>query len=311
VKILRGDYQTWQPVDGPTRLTIGVFDGVHRGHQSIIESLRAGAGGPQVGVITFAQHPLAFLRPEAAPTMLTSLEQRLDLLGRYGVDVSAVLDFPQVRAMSPIEFVETIVGGVMRASHVAVGRGFRFGHRMAGDERVLRDLGEEFGFTVGIVDIMGDRSPVSSTAIRQALQWGDVREAARMLGRPFQVQGRVVAGDGRGRHLGFPTANLEIDSNQALPAPGVYTALTRTKAGDRESYPSVVNIGTRPTFGGTEEVVETHLLDVTLNLYGRTVGLDFIEHIRDERRFDDVDGLVRQIGRDISTARVHFAGERP
>jgi riboflavin kinase/FMN adenylyltransferase len=237
--------------------------------------------------------------------MVTSLEQRLEAFAESGVDVVAVLDFSQVRTMDPGEFVGTIVSGVMRAAYVAVGAGFRFGYRMTGDEVILRQLGDTFGFAVEIVDLLSLQSPVSSTMIRQELDDGDVAGAAAMLGRPFQLRGGVVAGDRRGRQLGFPTANLEIESLRAIPGRGVYSALTATT--DGTVYPAVVNVGVRPTFGGRAEVVEVHLLDQNLDLYGQELSVDFVQRIRPERRFDGVDELVEQIGRDIATARSQLA----
>lgn len=301
MKVLRGDYRSWEPMHGPTWITIGVFDGVHVGHQSILAALRERAGAATVGVVTFRQHPAVLLRPDRAPLMLTSLEQRLELLASYGADVVVVLEFEQVREMQPATFVSAVIDGVLNGVHVVVGKGFRFGHNMSGDEHVLATLGDEFDFSVEVVDIMGGEAPVSSTVVREALARGDVESAAAMLGRPFQLRGAVVVGDRRGRQLGFPTANLELGSGRAIPERGVYSAVAR--GGDRTWHPAVVNIGVRPTFGGMTEVVEVHLLDQNSDLYGQQLHVDFITRIRPERRFDGIDELVEQIGRDISRAR--------
>ena len=304
MKIMSGDYTSWNPLQDRTWCTIGVFDGVHRGHQAILGALRDRAGSEPVGVITFRQHPLAELRPDAAPPMLASLDQRLEVLEDLGVDAVAVLDFPQVRELSPTDFVTTIVSGLMNAAHLAVGQGFRFGHEMAGNEETLQELGGAYGFDVEILDIVGGSSPVRSTVIREALASGDVVSAAAMLGRPFQLRGGVVQGDQRGRQLGFPTANLEIETGRALPGRGVYSAITTI--GDGTRRPSVVNVGVRPTFGEFAEVAEVHLLDATLYLYGQELSVDFVDRIRSERRFSGVDELVEQIGRDIETARLQL-----
>ncbi len=301
MKVLQGDYAKWQRLNGPTWITIGVFDGVHIGHQSILAALRERAEAGTVGVVTFREHPAVLLRPDAAPPMLTSLAQRLELLESYDTDVVAVLEFEQVRRMQPIAFVSTILNGALNGVHVVVGKGFRFGHNASGNEEVLATLGEEFDFTVEVVDIMGGDNPVSSTVVREALAQGDVERAATMLGRPFQLRGAVVVGDRRGRQLGFPTANLELDPSRAVPQYGVYSALTRTA--DRTRHPSVVNIGVRPTFGGMAQVVEVHLLDQNLDLYGQELHVEFMSRIRPERRFDGIEELVEQIGRDILTAR--------
>ncbi|MFC2177043.1 bifunctional riboflavin kinase/FAD synthetase [Actinomycetota bacterium] len=305
MRVLRGDYDKWEALNGPTWITIGFFDGVHVGHQSILAALRERAGAGTVGVVTFREHPAVLLRPEAAPLMLTSLEQRLELLESYDADVVAVLEFEQVREMEPAGFVSTIVDGVLNGVHVAVGMGFRFGHNAGGNEQVLAKLGEEFDFSVEVVDIMGGDNPVSSTVVREALARGDVESAAAKLGRLFQLRGAVVAGDRRGRRIGFPTANLELDPRRAVPQHGVYSALTRVA--DGTWHPSVVNIGVRPTFGGMTRVVEVHLLDESLDLYGQELHLEFVTRIRPERRFDGIDELVEQIGRDIQVARQDLA----
>ncbi|MCP3977088.1 MAG: bifunctional riboflavin kinase/FAD synthetase [bacterium] len=305
MKVFHGDFTQWERLTEPAWVTIGVFDGVHLGHQSILESLRISSGGGTVGVITFGEHPASVTAPEHAPKMLTSLEQRLELLEAYGVAVVAILDFAQVRSMDPGSFTSAVIVGVMNAAHVAVGEGFHFGHNMAGDQGVLTELGVQSGFTVEVIKIMGGDVPVRSTAIRSALANGDVGQVAAMLGRPFQLRGSVVVGDRRGRQLGFPTANLELSHDQALPRRGVYSALTRTA--DGSWYDAVVNVGVRPTFGAMGEVVEVHLLDVTMDLYGQELWVDFRSHIRAERRFDGIDELVEQIGRDVHEARHHLA----
>ncbi len=304
MKVLAGDFTQWEKLTEPAWITIGVFDGVHLGHQSILHSLQAAAGDGTVGVITFREHPASITSPEHAPKMLTSLEQRLEILDEFGVAVAAVLDFEQVRHMDPAEFTSGVIVGVMNAAHVAVGDGFHFGHNMAGDQSVLAQLGEQAGFTVEVIAIKGGDRPVRSTAIRSALTGGDIEQVSAMLGRPFQLRGSVVVGDRRGRQLGFPTANLELSQDQALPQRGVYSATTRTADGDW--HDAVVNVGVRPTFGAMGEVVEVHLLDVTMDLYGQELWVDFLTRIRPERRFDGVDELVAQIGRDVAAARIHL-----
>lgn len=305
MKVLHGDLTLWEPLTEPTWVTIGVFDGVHLGHQSILESLRVASDGGTVGVVTFSEHPASVTSPEHAPKMLTTPEQRLDLLEEHGVAVVAMLDFEQVHHMDPGKFTAEVVVGIMNATHVAVGDGFHFGHKMAGDQSVLAQLGAQSGFTVEVIDIMGGDVPVRSTAIRSALASGDVGQVAAMLGRPFQLRGSVIVGDRRGRQLGFPTANLELSQNQALPQRGVYSAVTRTADGGW--HDAVVNVGVRPTFGAMGEVVEVHLLDMTMDLYGQELWVDFRQNIRAERRFDGIDELVEQIGRDVEEARRHLA----
>jgi len=304
MRVLRDSYELWEPVPEPAFVTIGVFDGVHRGHQAILATLRERAAEGTVAVVTFREHPATVVRPDQVPPMLTTIEQRLELFEEFGVDVVAVLEFHQVWHMEPAEFVAAIVSGVMRATHVAVGQGFRFGHEMAGDAGTLASLGEPFGYTLDLLDIVGGDVPVRSTVIRDALATGDVERAAAMLGRPFQLRGDVIVGDRRGRQLGFPTANLELDSGWAIPQHGVYAALTRIADGSWRR--SVVNVGIRPTFGGLAEVVEVHLLDSDLDLYGQELHVDFVSRIRAERRFDGIDELVEQIGRDVRQAEEHL-----
>ena len=303
MNVLRGDHSDW-PQSSPTKLTIGVFDGVHRGHRKIFDTLRAAPGEGELAVVTFSEHPALTLRPGAAPRMLTTLAQRIELFGHLGAGTVAVLDFPLVRELSPDQFVHDVLVDKLRASWVAVGSGFRFGHQMEGDEASLRALGARYGFGVDLVEIVGGDSPVSSTAIRGRVAEGDMVGAATMLGRPFQLRGGVVVGDRRGRQLGFPTANLEVGSRMAVPARGVYSALTHTA--DGRVNPSVVNVGVRPTFGGEVEVVEVHLLDVSTDLYGQELRVDFVDRIRPERRFNGVAALVDQIRRDIDSARLQL-----
>lgn len=298
---LAGSYRDWPLREAATWCTIGVFDGVHLGHQSILAALRSRAEDGIVGVITFREHPAHELYPGAAPPMLASLEQRLELFATTGVDIVAVLDFAEVRHLDPEHFVTEIIVGAMNATHVSVGVGFRFGYQMAGDEAALRRLGDEHGFDVEMLEIVGDPRPIRSTTIREALGEGKVADAAEMLGRPFQLRGGVVQGDQRGRQLGFPTANLEIESTRAIPGRGVYAAVTTTSNGT--VHDSVVNVGVRPTFGGMGLVVEVHLLDASLDLYGQELSVDFIKRIRAERRFDGIDELTEQIARDVIAAR--------
>lgn len=307
--VLEGDFQEWEARPEPTWCTIGTFDGVHLGHQAVIDALAVHSQGRPVGVITFRQHPLTVLHPGDAPPLLTSVEQRLELLEGRGVDVVALVDFEQVQDMAAEDFIAEIVARVMRAAHLAVGSGFRFGHGGTGDENLLRRLGGRYGFEVEILDIVGDDAPIRSTAIRHAIAAGDVAAAAAMLGRPYQLVGSVVQGDQRGRSLGFPTANLELEPGRAMPGRGVYAAFTRIGRG--EPRQSVVNVGVRPTFDGSAEVVEVHLLDTDQDLYGQELRVDFVDRIRPERRFNGIESLVAQIDRDIRKARAQLASSLP
>lgn len=305
MRTLRGSFADWEPLPGPTAVAIGVFDGMHRGHQAILQRLHERAGDAEIGVVTFAAHPATVLRPESAPVMLTSLEQRLEHFAASGVGVAAVLEFDEVRTMTPQAFVAEIVVGVMRASRVAVGSAFRFGHNMAGDVARLAELGDDYGFALDIVPIVGGNQPVRSTAIRDALAAGDLEAVTSMLGRRFELRGSVVAGAARGRDLGFPTANLDIAGDRAVPAYGVYSAWAGI--GDGTWHPGVVNVGVRPTFGGEREVVEVHLLDGERDLYGQELRVEFVSPIRGERRFAGVGELVEQVAKDVVTAQEQLA----
>lgn len=305
--VLEGDFHDWEPVEHPSAVTIGMYDGVHRGHQQVLAELRSADPHLLLAVVTFRDHPAVLLRPDEAPLLLTTIEQRLDLLEANGADVAVVIDFDeQVRHLKAPSFVAEVLVRVLRARLVVVGEDFRFGYRLGGDVALLEVLGEERGFTVRRVGVFEDGEPVRSTAIRRVLTEGDVATAWRLLGRPFQLRGTVVEGDGRGRKIGFPTANLELDPRMFVPGSGVYAALCKV-AGD--CIPAVVNIGTRPTFGGTERVVEAHLLDFEGDLYGSEVWVDFQAWIRPERKFPDVDALGAQIGEDVAIARTLLSGE--
>jgi riboflavin kinase / FMN adenylyltransferase len=306
VNVLKGDPTQW-PSGGTSAVTIGVYDGVHLGHQAVLEDLRSAAqrlGVDQTIVLTFDRHPSSVVNPDAAPKMLTSIARRIEILGENGVDTVGVLAFEHIRQMRPEEFIGRVLVDALRAKLVVVGSNFRFGVDRSGDVDTLRAEGERFGFEVDAVDLLrGDGATVSSTAIRFALEQGEVRSAAAALGRPYELEGTVVTGDGRGKTLGYPTANLAIQDGLLIPADGVYAV---TAVVDDRTYNAVANIGVRPTFGGTDRVVEAFILDGVPYLYGRQIRLCFVERIRDERRFVGPEELVEQIGRDVETARSIF-----
>ena len=302
MSVLRGPHSTWR-LDAPegTALTLGVFDGVHRGHQHLLQVLADNGGGRPRVVMTFDPHPVEIIAPELAPKLLTGLEHRIELLLAYGADHVAVLPFTEeLRMMSADRFTEEVVAGALHARYVAVGDQFHYGYRMKGDVGVLRELGASLGFAVDGIPIVGGDRPIRSTGIRHAVEAGRMRDAADLLGRPFQVRDVVRVGDRRGRELGFPTANLEPDDRFVRPGRGVYAARAHVEAVVRDA---VVNVGVRPTVDGTVERVEVHILDWEGDLYGTTLAVDLIERIRNERRFDSLDDLVEQIGADVEVAR--------
>ncbi len=304
MKVLDGDFDGWVPPERGAAVAVGVFDGVHRGHQAVLAGLRARAaelGGLPATVLTFDRHPLEVIAPERAPRLLTAPDRKVELLGDLGVDVVAVLTFDErARGLTPEEFAADVLVGGLGASVVAVGADFRFGKDRSGDVDELRDLGLGLGYYVEEVALLGDGESVSSTRIRAAVAAGDVEAAAAALGRPFELAGTVVEGDRRGATIGFPTANLDVPANLLLPGRGVYAAWADTAGG---AWPAVVNVGVRPTFGGATEVAEAHLLDFDGDLYGTTLRLRFVARLRDERRFAGVDELSAQIARDVEAGR--------
>ncbi len=288
----------------PSVVTIGNFDGVHRGHQVLLRRAVALAerNGARSVAVTFDPHPAVLLRADAAPPRLQSLEDRVTALAAAGLDAVLVLPFTHEPASStPAQFVSEVLAGSLAAVRVVVGTNFRFGAKAAGDIVSLLELGEQHGFVPEAVTLLEmDGRRISSSAIREHLQDGDLAWATAALGRPYQLGGVVVHGDGRGRGIGFPTANLVIDPDLIVPATGVYAGHARL---DGRWIPAVANVGVRPTFDGTTRTVEVHLLDVDQDLYGRNLAFRFLHRLRSEQRFDGVEALVAQIGADVARAR--------
>jgi riboflavin kinase / FMN adenylyltransferase len=300
------------PTDwGRSVVTIGVFDGVHRGHQRII-ALTAGMAEslelPMV-VITFDPHPAEVIRPGSHPTLLCTADRRAELLDGLGADAVCLLPFTlEFSRLGPEEFVHTVLVDRLHAAAVVVGENFRYGHKAAGDVALLAELGEKYDFTAEGVPLLADGGiTVSSSGIRQKLAAGDVAGAAGYLGRMHRVEGVVVPGARRGKALGFPTANLETFPHTAVPADGVYAGWLAALGGDgRESarWPAAVSVGTNPTFDGRDRVVEAHALDRDdLDLYGAHVAVDFAERLRGMERFSSAEALAGQMHRDVDQAR--------
>ncbi|MFS3129655.1 bifunctional riboflavin kinase/FAD synthetase [Nocardioides sp. Bht2] len=293
---------------GGAIVTIGNFDGCHLGHQQVIRRAREVAdqlGGLPVVAVTFDPHPMAVLRPEHAPVMLTTLEERAALLGEAGVDHVLVIPFDrEVAGWSPAEFVDRIVVDALSARAVVVGANFRFGNRAAGDVATLRELGAERGFAAEGVALDGGPQVWSSTYIRTCLAAGDVAGAAEALGRPVAVRGIVVLGDQRGRELGFPTANLVVGNDGGVPADGVYAGWLR-RLDTEETFPAAISVGTNPTFEGVKDRrVESYVLDRTdLELYGVEVEVTFVDHLRGMLRFDGLESLIVAMNDDVARAR--------
>ncbi|KRF36372.1 bifunctional riboflavin kinase/FAD synthetase [Nocardioides sp. Soil805] len=306
--------QIWRSFDdvpadlGRTVVTIGNFDGVHLGHRHVLAQARATAGDlgvDTVVVVTFDPHPMAVLRPEHAPPILTSIETRGRLVEETGVDAVLVVPFDrEIAGWSPEEFIDRVLVGTLHARAVVVGANFRFGHRAAGDVALLREAGATRDFDVEGIALDGGPQVWSSTYIRQCLATGDVAGAAEALGRSFTVRGVVVKGDQRGRELGYPTANVPTPVDGAAPADGVYAGwLTRRDTGER--FPAAISVGTNPTFDGERERrVESYVLDRDdLELYGVEVEVEFVERLRGMVKFEGVEALVETMHDDVRRAR--------
>jgi riboflavin kinase/FMN adenylyltransferase len=290
---------------GRAVVTIGVFDGVHKGHQAIIGHAvaRARELGVRSVVLTFDPHPAEVVRPGSHPAVLTEPARKAELIESLGADVLCVVPFTPEFSRLPAEaFVHDILVEHLHAALVMVGANFRFGHRAAGDVALLERLGRTFGFGVESGPLVAAAGTVfSSTYIRSCVDAGDVAAAAAALGRPHRVEGVVVRGDQRGRELGYPTANLLTHRYAAVPADGVYAARLVRRGG--EPLAAAVSIGTNPTFSGRERRVEAYALDFTGDLYGERLALDFVAHLREQRTYDSIEPLIAQIGEDVERTR--------
>jgi len=296
------------PADlGRTAVVIGNFDGVHRGHRHVLGRAReiADANGLALVAVTFDPHPMAVLRPEHAPSMLSHVDDRAALLVAAGADDVLALPFDRdMAAWTPEEFIRRVLVDTLHASAVVVGANFRFGNRASGDVATLVAAGEEHGFSAEGIALEGGPQVWSSTYVRTCLAAGDVEGAAEALGRPYAVRGVVVEGDHRGRELGFPTANVPPD-DLAVPTDGVYAGRLRVLGPTGDALPAAISVGTNPTFAGERaRRVEAYVLDRDdLELYGRTVEITFVARIRGMVRFDSVDDLVETMADDVVKAR--------
>lgn len=291
-------------------VTIGAYDGVHLGHQQVIHQVRDKARDLACDsvVVTFDKHPAAVVRPESAPKLLTNIDQKLELLAATGVDATFIVTFNEEQAHeSASDFVVRVLVHGLGARLVVVGEDFHFGHRRAGNVAMLRELGLQHDFEVAPIQLLprpdGVGEPVSSTAIRHALDLGHVEVAAKLLGRPFESRGVVVQGDKRGSQIGFPTANIQVPNEMILPQDGVYAGHCTIADGSR--FICAINLGRRPTFVERAEhsILEAHLIDFEGNLYGQKLAVTFEHFLRSERKFEDLDGLKSQLNTDIANTR--------
>ena len=291
-------------VRGDTALTIGVFDGVHRGHTHLIAKLvdEAASKGLLTGVVTFREHPAAVLSPSFQAQYLTSFEDRLDLLGQTAIDFTVPITFDRALAgLTAGEFI-SLLQEHLRMTSLVVGPDFAMGRKREGTIERLTELGDEMGFTLKVVDGLKEKNgeTVRSTAIRTALSEGDVERVADLLGRRFTLKGAVVSGEGRGGKLGIPTANLAPPQGMAETGDGIYAAYAHI--GDHQ-LKAAVSIGTNPTFGGHDRTIEPFILDFEGNLYGKSLSLEFVRRLRDQVKFDSVEALLEQIDRDVAETR--------
>ena len=300
---------------GRTVVTVGMYDGVHRGHQALIGAAvaRARAMRRPCLLLTFDPHPAEVVRPGSHPAILTSLDRKAELVAGLGVDAMCVLPFtPEFMRLAPETFTHTVLVEHLHAAQVVVGENFTYGHRAAGNVSTLAVEGRRFGFAVEGIPLAEDSADggevtISSTYIRACVAAGDMESAARALGRPHRVDGVVVRGDRRGRELGYPTANVESPPFTAIPADGVYagrlvTRETRTGA-SRERFPAAISVGTNPTFQGSRRSVEAYVLDYDGDLYGEHVGVEFVQRLRPMAAFPDVEALLAAMAKDVEDTR--------
>jgi riboflavin kinase/FMN adenylyltransferase len=304
------DLASFRPPESGTAVTIGAYDGVHLGHKGVLREVRRRAalrGLPTV-VVTFDRHPATVVRPESAPKLLTDLEQRLELLAATGdVDHVVVLRFDEARSKEEAgDFVVEVMADGLRARLVVVGEDFHFGRGRRGNVALLREMGGRLGFEVAGLQLFADDrlgTAVSSTAVRQLVAAGDVAAAGDLLGRPYELRGTVVTGDGRGKDLGFPTANVEVSAGILVPGEGIYAGWYERPGGD--VHAAAASVGRRPTFvqAAATPVVEAYLLDFDGDLYGEAARLRFVSRLRGEERFESADALVAQMAHDVESAR--------
>ncbi|MFD7645439.1 bifunctional riboflavin kinase/FAD synthetase [Kitasatospora sp. NPDC059795] len=294
---------------GRSVVTIGSFDGVHRGHQLIINRVveLAGELAAKSVVVTFDPHPSEVVRPGSHPPLLAPQPRRAELVEQLGVDAVLVLPFTAAFSKeSPEQFVQSVLVDALRAKAVVEGPNFRFGHRAAGNVELLAELGRADDFAVEVVDLQvrgaaGDGEPFSSSLCRRLVAAGDMAGVAEVLGRPHRVEGEVVRGAQRGRELGYPTANVDTVPHSAIPADGVYAGWLTA---DGETMPAAISVGTNPTFDGTARTVEAYAIDrVGLDLYGKHVAVDFLTWLRGMEKFDSIDALLERMAEDVKRAR--------
>lgn len=296
--VRQGPWEAWERLTDPSSVTIGVLDGVHRGHRELLRQL-----DPSLlrTVLTFDPHPVEVLRPGAAPKLITTIEERIALLEDAGIGCVGVLDLAEIQEQAPEEFVTGILLGKFSVEHLVVGADFRFGKDRAGDVTLLVKMGEDLGYRVDVIELLEvARAPVSSSRIRALIEEGKVAEAAELLGSRFTLTNEVVDGDKRGREIGYPTANLRPPPRKLIPGNGVYACFVTV---GEVVHPAAVNVGVRPTFGGDELLIEAYILDFDAEIYGKDLTVEFVRYLRPELAFAGVEDLVERMSVDVDQAR--------
>lgn len=298
MRVLTGPWESWTTEPEATALTVGVLDGVHRGHRALLTHVMGADDSP--AVVTFDPHPVEVLSPGTHPRLITTLDERLALLEDFGIEVVAVLDLNEIRDVSAEAFVSEILVGKLAMGSIVAGIDFQFGKNRAGSISLLHEMSPDLGFEVDVIELVVSDGTVSSSRIRSLIEHGRVADAAELLGTRYQVTAAVIDGDKRGRGIGFPTANLVPPPNKVIPADGIYAAIAHVRGG---AHRAAVNVGVRPTFGGGARLIEPYLLDFDKDIYGEMVTVEFVARIRDELRFDSVDDLIERMQEDVAETK--------
>ncbi len=302
MRVLRGSWRGWDLGSEKSSVTIGVLDGVHRGHQALIAGLDSDLVRT---VLTFDPHPIEVLRPGTSPRLITTIEERVALLEPWGIDQVGILDLSEIKDLGPEEFVDEVLVRTLRVGDLVVGPDFRFGRERAGDVELLRNLGKSGEFALRVLDLVhDDGGVVSSSRIREMVESGCMGEAEEALGYRYQLSSTVVSGDNRGMEIGFPTANLLPPERKVIPAIGVYAAFARVGG---EVHEAAVNVGVRPTFGGGDLLIEAHMLEFSDEIYDQVLTIEFVEFLRPELAFDGVDDLITAMRSDVEKTRHRLA----
>ncbi|MFB3110184.1 MAG: bifunctional riboflavin kinase/FAD synthetase [Acidimicrobiia bacterium] len=302
MRVLRGSWRGWDLGPEKSSVTIGVLDGVHRGHQALIAGLDSDLVRT---VLTFDPHPIEVLHPGTNPRLITTIEERVGLLEPWDIDQVGILDLTEIKDLGPEEFVDEVLVRTLRVGDLVAGPDFRFGKERAGDVKLLQTLGKSREFAIRVLDLVHDHEGVvSSSRIREMIESGCMREAEEALGYGYQLSSTVVRGDNRGREIGFPTANLLPPGRKVIPAIGVYAAFARVGG---EVHEAAVNVGVRPTFGGGDLLIEAHILEFSDEIYDEVLTIEFVDFLRPELTFNGVDDLITAMRSDVENTRRRLA----